>query len=465
MGLASDPEGAAVPVRSERVERAQGLADALTKNGVSAIALTFVDNAGLCRVKAVPTYRLPEAASLGIGMSPVFDHFLVDDTIASGGSPVGDLRLFPDLERLRVFSAQPGWAWAPVNRYDQAGHPYSGCQRAFARRLAEASSGHRLEVQMGFEVEWAVGSEDDDGNFVPACDGPAYGMGRLTEMADYLRAVHETLARDGVGVLQVHPEYAPGQFEVSFAPSDPVSAADDIVFVGETIRAVTIRQGLRASFGPLVTAGGVGNGGHVHIGLRQDGLNLLSSGDGPYGMTREGEAFLAAVLYALPALLAIGAPSPASHARLVPSHWAGVFQCWGRENREAALRLVTGPDGERAEAANAEIKCFDQAANPYLVVGAILAVGMSGLGDLGRLPDEVSLDPASLDEPSLRRLGISRLPNGINEALSHLEASEVLRSAMGSELFDAFVAVRRAEFDSFAGASDRELARRTRWRY
>ena len=126
---------------------------------------------------------------------------------------------------------------------------------------------------------------------------------------------------------------------------------------------------------------------------------------------------------------------------------------------------MTGPDGERAEAANAEIKCFDQAANPYLVVGAILAVGMSGLGDLGRLPDEVSLDPASLDEPSLRRLGISRLPNGINEALSHLEASEVLRSAMGSELFDAFVAVRRAEFDSFAGASDRELARRTRWRY
>jgi len=157
-----------VPVRSERVERAQAIAEALTENGVSAVALTFVDNAGLCRVKAVPTYRLPEAASSGVGMSPVFDHFLVDDTIASGGSPVGDLRLVPDLERLRVFSAQPGWAWAPVDRYDQAGHPHSGCQRRFARRLADASSGHRLEAQMGFEVEWAVGSEDDDGNFVPA---------------------------------------------------------------------------------------------------------------------------------------------------------------------------------------------------------------------------------------------------------------------------------------------------------
>ena len=90
---------------------------------------------------------------------------------------------------------------------------------------------------------------------------------------------------------------------------------------------------------------------------------------------------------------------------------------------------------------------------------------MSGLGDLGRLPDEVSLDPATLDEPNLRRLGISRLPKGITEALAHLEASEVLRSAMGSELLNAFIAVRRAEFDAFAGASDRELATRTRWRY
>ena len=53
----------------------------------------------------------------------------------------------------------------------------------------------------------------------------------------------------------------------------------------------------------------------------------------------------------------------------------------------------------------------------------------------------------------------------IKEALVHLEASEVLRSAMGSELLDAFVAVRRAEVDAFADACDRELATRTRWRY
>ena len=96
---------------------------------------------------------------------------------------------------------------------------------------------------------------------------------------------------------------------------------------------------LAASFAPAVVAGAVGNGQHLHLSLRRNGGNLLAGGDGPYGMTEEGESFLAGVLEALPALAAVGAPSVASHLRLVPSHWAGAFRCWGRENRETALRI------------------------------------------------------------------------------------------------------------------------------
>ena len=45
----------------------------------------------------------------------------------------------------------------------------------------------------------------------------------------------------------------------------------------------------------------------------------------------------------------------ASYLSLVPSHWAGGFQCWGLENREAALRLVTGSSGEQAARANIDV--------------------------------------------------------------------------------------------------------------
>ena len=101
----------------------------------------------------------------------------------------------------------------------------------------------------------------------------------------------------------------------------------------------------------------------------------MAGGDGPCGLTPVGEAFAAGILDRLPALLAIGAPSVASYLRLVPSHWAGVYACWGLENREAALRMITGSAGSSEWAANLEVKCLDLTANPYLLLAGLLAAG------------------------------------------------------------------------------------------
>jgi glutamine synthetase len=46
-----------------------------------------------------------------------------------------------------------------------------------------------------------------------------------------------------------------------------------------------------------------------------------------------------------------------------------------------------------------------------------------------------------------------------------LEHSRLLREAMGSMLFDAFVAVRRAEWDAFGGQDPESVAAAHRWRY
>jgi glutamine synthetase len=455
------------PEREAEAARARAATARLLDEGVEGVALTYVDNAGVTRVKAVPVAGLPHAAAWGVGMSPVFDVFCVDDSITTGelaGGPVGDLRLHPDLDRLTRLAAQPGWAWAPADRYTQDGAVHPGCQRSFAKRIAARAREVGLEVRMGFEVEWVVGTEDE-GRLRPACAGPAYGMTRLVELSDYCREILGSLSGQSVEVLQIHPEYADGQLEVSVAPSDPVGAADLMVLVRETVRAVSHRHGWGASFAPAVVAGTVGNGGHLHVSLRRDGLNLLTEGPGPYGMHDAGESFLAGVLEALPALVGIGAPSVSSYLRLVPSRWAGAFQCWGRENREAALRIITGSTGQREEAANAEVKCFDASANPYLVVGAVLAVGLASLDKGLRLPAEVPGDPALLSDGELERLEVKRLPQSAEEALSRLEESTVLRSAMGESLYDAFAAVRRAEIAMFAGRPPEEIAAATRWRY
>jgi glutamine synthetase len=403
-------------------------------------------------------------------MSPVFDVFCVDDSITAGriaGGPDGDLRLHPDLDRLVPLAAQPGWAWAPVDRYTQDGEQHPGCQRGFAQRAAAVANDDGLDIRMGFEVEWVVGSDtpDAEGGFRAGCRGPAYGMTRMVELTDYCRDLLAALAAESVEVLQLHPEYAAGQFELSAAPLEPVAAADQVLLVRETIRGVSRQHGLDASFAPAVVAGQVGNGQHLHLSLRHEGVNLLDGSYGRYGMTGEGESFLAGVLEAMPALTGILAPSAGSHLRLVPSRWAGAYQCWGRENREAALRLVTGSTGETSVAANAEIKCLDGSANPYLAVGAVLTVGLAAVDKGLTLPDEVNGDPAALDAADLTRLGVRRLPETAEASLEALDDSDLLKNAMGDYLYDAFTAVRRAEIELYAHSSPEEIVAATRWRY
>ncbi|MYS23766.1 glutamine synthetase [Streptomyces sp. DvalAA-14] len=437
----------------ERSAQAHLMRAQLAAEGVVGLALSWVDNAGITRTKGVPLRRLEDVVRDGVGMSPVFDAFLVDDSATTGpglGGPDGDLRLFPDLERAVPLAAQPGWAWAPADRYAQDGTAHPACQRLFARRMTERARARGLSLLAAYEVEWIMRRPDGTD---PAEGGPAYGLHRLTDLSDYLRDLLRALEAQGLDVQQIHPEYAAGQFEVSVAAQEPVAAADSTVLVRQTIRGVSARHGLRASFAPCFEPGAVGNGAHLHLSAWRDGSNLMTGGAGPYQLTATGESLLAGILDALPALLVLGAPGPASHLRLVPSQWAGAYQCWGPENREAALRLISG------RSANAEVKCFDGAANPYLALGGTIAAALAGLDAAATLPAEVNGDPARLSSPP------PRLPESAADALSAFTSSATLREALGEPLHQAVRAVRQAEIELFADRTPTQIAEATRWRY
>ncbi|GAA2591617.1 hypothetical protein GCM10010399_22710 [Dactylosporangium fulvum] len=439
------------------------MVDALEKRDVVGVALQFVDTSGIARIKTVPLRRLPQAAECGVSAPVSIEYFTPSDQVAPGPVPsatLGDVRLLPDLSRLVVLEAQPGWAWAPSDRIEVDGSPHFSCGRHLLRRMVRQLSQKGITALVAFEVEWMVSVGDSD-NLVPPAGHTAYGMTSLISVSDYGRDLISALEAQGVSVEQFHPEFAAGQFEVSVRAEDPLNACDTSALVRATIRAVGQRHALRTTFAPKPDLDSLGNGGHLHLSLWRGERNLMA-GNGR-GLSNEAEAFAAGVLQRLRPLAALGAPSPASYLRLAPQAWAGAYGCWGWENREAAIRMVSGNASGDGRGANLELKCFDQMANPYLLLAGVLAAGTHGIDKALRLPEETRGDPAALTAEKRRELGIDQLPSSLDEATKTFDDDGLFRQRFGGDLVDQIVTVRRHDAEGFRSKTPAEIAAATRW--
>src|SRR2546425_1245435 len=352
---------------------------ALRDKGARILRGTFMDSAGVLRAKQAPIERAPVFHSAGLGASPVWVIFCVDDAIAFTPSfgVVGDMRLRADLDG--AVSLADGSAWAPTELADQDGQPLAFCPRGTLRRQQAAAEADGLEILAATEIEFVA--FDATGKSAAGRGGPAYGLAPLLEHAAFVDDVHRDFDHAGLAIEQLHAEYGPGQIELSVAPAAPLQAADANVLARVLLCRAGRRHGLRLSFSPRPFAAGVGNGAHVHWSFRRAGAPLLSGGTGPHGLTEGGAAVLGGFVRWLPEVIGALAPSLLSGLRLQPSHWSGAFACWGLENREAAVRLCAATPGN-PRGANVEVKRVDRRA------GGALPVHLVGLRDEGRRPGQ-----------------------------------------------------------------------------
>jgi glutamine synthetase len=144
-----------------------------------------------------------------------------------------------------------------------------------------------------------------------------------------------------------------------------------------------------------------------------------------------------------------------------PGHWAGAYACWGTENREAAVRYVTG-GADNPYAANVEVKIIDPSANPYLASATVLGLALDGISRERALPAEITVDPATLTEEQRAANDTVLLPAEQAVALDALERSALMRGILGDRVVDAVVAVRRYEQQHFGDLSPVELSDRFR---
>jgi len=420
---------------------------------------SVVDNAGVTRAKTVPAARLRRAARDGIGLSPVFALMCTDDAITTSplvNGPVGDNRLMPDLSAAAPLGPDNTTFWAPADQLSQDHQPIPICQRSALRSQEQRAIAAGLDVRLGFELEFTVFAGTSDEPTV-ATLGPAYGVLATLKLEEFIVELMEALDAAGVAPEQLHPEYAHGQLEVALPPASPLAAADQSQLARLVIHRVARRHGLMVSFAPITVAGFVGNGAHIHFSASLGGVAFGSS-DGP---SEHAQYLIAGVLDHLDALTGVLAPSVVSADRRIPGNWAGAFACWGVENREAALRYVPGSISSRPDSANCELKIGDPSGNVYLSAASVLAAALDGLERQAVLPDGFDRDPTTYPEDEQPR----RLPLTLEDALSALERSDVLRAALGDAIVEPFLAVRRNDAASLGQLSLEDRVRALRWRY
>ncbi len=446
---------AAVTSRSAKPLAAAAIAQ-LESDGVATLIGTVVNPAGLTHAKTVPLRRMGTFADPGLGASPVWHVFAIDQVGVVRGDDigvVGDQRIRIDLSGLRILG--DGLAWAPGAFFNQDGSPDPYCSRGALNRVQQRLSDAGIDTVVGHEMEFVL--VGPDGSALPSHLWAQYGLAGVLEFEGFVRDVTNAATGSGVAIEQFHPEYGVNQFEISLSPQSPVAAADQLVLMRIIIGRAARRCGVRVSLSPVPFAGSVGSGSHQHFSMTRGETAVFSGGAGVAGMTSDGESAVAGLLAGLPEAQGILCGSILSGLRMQPGFWSGAHVCWGTENREAAVRfLIGGPSNPLG--ANIEVKVIDPSANPYLASAAILGLALDGIERKLPLPSEINVDPATLSDEQRRQAGIVQLPSSQTEALDALDQSSLLRGILGDEVVNAVLAVRRYEHENYGDLPPDQLA-------
>ncbi|MDH2430051.1 glutamine synthetase family protein [Sphaerisporangium sp. TRM90804] len=367
----------------------------------------------------------------------------------------GDFVMKPDLPTLRRVPWQDGAALVMADVLWEDGSDVVASPRQILRgqisRLAErgwaAYVGTELEFVLydtSYESAWASGYRD----LTPAnqynVDYSLLGGARVEPL---LRRIRLGMEGAGMYVESAKGECNLGQHEIAFRFAEALATCDNHSIYKNGAKEIAAQEGRAITFMAKPNHR-EGNSCHIHISLRTaDGEGMVMAGDGPRGLSKTGEHFIAGQLAAMREFTLLYAPNVNSYKRYVPGSFAPTAVKWGVDNRTCSLRLVGHGPSLRVEN---RVPGGD--VNPYLAVAGLIAAGLHGIEN--ELP---------LEEPytgNAYSSGAGTVPATLRDALALWEGSKLAKAALGEEVVEHYANNARVELAAFdAAVTDWELLR------
>ena len=419
------------------------------EKGVKYFMISYTDLFGGQRAKLVPTQAIADMQDEGAGFAG-FATWL-DFTPAHP-----DMLAVPDPNSVIQLPWKPEVAWVAANCVME-GEYVAQAPRNVLRRLIDQAAADGMHVKTGIEAEFFLLSPDGSqiSDEYDTASKPCYDQQAVMRRYDVIKEICDYMLELGWGPYQNDHEDANGQFEMNWEFDDTLATADKHSFFKFMTKSVAEKHGFRATFMPKPVEGLTGNGCHAHISVwdapgSKAKTNVFAttpstdSQTSELGLSEKGRHFLGGIMKHASAFAAITNPTVNSYKRINAPRtmsgatWAPNSVTWTGNNRTHMVR-VPGPG-------RFELRLADGATNPYLLQAVIIAAGLSGVKSEADPGKRYDIDMYAQGH-TVR--GAPKLPLNMLDALRAYDKDKGLKEAMGKEFSEAYLKLKREEWNSF----------------
>lgn len=341
-----------------------------------------------------------------------------------GGEVRSDLFLHPDPSTLselpwRAENGKVVRMFCDIAQPD--GSAFEADTRHLLRMAAEEARAAGYAFSFGAEMEFYLFKTDENGapTAEPYDQAGYMDIAPMDKGENVRREICLTLEQMGIRPESSHHEEGPGQNEIDFRYSDPLTAADNAVTFRAVVQTIAARSGLWADFSPKPLGDAPGSGLHINLSVRS------GAGDDPM------PAVIAGLLEHTYDITAFLNPCRESYLRLGSSKAPG-YVTWSSQNRSQLIRVPAA----QGEYRRVELRSPDPAANPYIAFALLIQAGLDGLRRSLPLPPSADLN---LYEASAEQLkAFRRLPASLEEARAAAASSAFVRDHLPPAILAAY---------------------------
>lgn len=384
---------------------------------VKFIRLAFCDVFGKQKNISIMPEELPRAFEYGIAFDASAIAGFGDETRC-------DLLLHPDPETLALLPWRPEHGKV-VRMFTHITYPdgtlFECDTRSLLKKAVEDAKKAGYTFAFGAEQEFYLFNLDETGSStkIPYDEAGYMDIAPEDRGENIRREICLTLEQMGIRPESSHHEEGPGQNEIDFRYSDPLTAADNTMTFQTVVKTIAHRNGVFVDFSPKPLDNKPGNGFHINMSVK------------PSDSSENLCYMIAGVLEKVVEMTAFLNPTEESYNRFGMAKAPG-YVSWSSENRSQLVRVPAAVGEYR----RAELRSPDPMANPYLAFTLMIYAALNGLENKLDLPEAANINLYKADAEILA--GFKKLPESLSDACKVAAASEFIKKHIPTAILDIY---------------------------